>query len=437
MSCKPDPYGRDATRPDHIPLKGWWQVAQRVWVESGRDNLTVVSAGCAFYALFAVFPSLSALIALYGLTTNPASVEQQFDMLSSVLPPQAYGIVIEQISHLTESSNTSLGWGLTLSLGLAVWSVSNLTQAMFAALNIAYEEPERRSLLRFYLSAFAFAVLGLLSGVVMLFAIVYVPILFAYAGYSHAFELLVKVARWPLLALVVLTFLALLYRYGPCRRSAKWRWVSVGSLFATVMWLIASAGFSFYVSNFAHYDRTYGSLGAVIVLLFWLYISFYIVLVGAEINAELELQTAQDTTRGRSRPPGKRGAFVADHVAGGVDGQKRPASPVTADPLQAKPGKSQIWSGALRLSRRRRTKPAATTDSAPSVAPIIHTVCAAAGSRLAVNSGSLAMISPAIQPSSAAPAHTTMGKRSSTDMINAAPAMISGMLTARPNISSA
>ena len=193
MSRTPDPYGRDATRPDHIPLKGWWQVAQRVWVESGRDNLTVVSAGCAFYALFAVFPALSALIALYGLTTNPASVEQQFDMLSFVLPPQAYGIVIEQIRHLTESSNSSLGWGLILSLGLAVWSVSNLTQAMFAALNIAYEEPERRSLLRFYLSAFAFAILGLLGGVVMLLAIVYVPILFAYAGYSHAFELLVKV----------------------------------------------------------------------------------------------------------------------------------------------------------------------------------------------------------------------------------------------------
>jgi membrane protein len=340
MSRKPDPYGRDATRPDHIPLKGWWQVAQRVWVESGRDNLTVVSAGCAFYALFAVFPALSALIALYGLTTDPASVEQQFDMLSSVLPPQAYGIVIEQIKHLTESSNSSLGWGLILSLGLAVWSVSNLTQAMFAALNIAYEEPERRSLLRFYLSAFAFAILGILSGVVMLLAIVYVPILFAYAGYSHAFELLVKVARWPLLALIVLTFLALLYRYGPCRRSAKWRWVSVGSLFATVMWLIASAGFSFYVSTFAHYDRTYGSLGAVIVLLFWLYISFYIVLLGAEINAELELQTAQDTTRGKSRPVGKRGAFVADNVAGGADGQKRPASLVTADPLQAKPGES-------------------------------------------------------------------------------------------------
>ncbi|HEX2448728.1 MAG TPA: YihY/virulence factor BrkB family protein [Methyloceanibacter sp.] len=338
MSRKPDPYGRDATRPLHIPFKGWWQVAQRVWTESGRDNLSVVAAGCAFYALFAVFPALSALIALYGLTANPASVEQHFDILTFVLPPQAYEIVTEQIRHLAETSNNTLGWGFVLSLALALWSVGNLIQAMFAALNIAYEEPERRSLLRFYLSALAFAVLGILSGALMLLAIVYVPILFAYAGYSHAFELTVKVARWPFLALVVLLFLSLLYRYGPSRRSAKWRWVTVGSLFATVMWLIASAGFSYYVSNFAHYDRTYGSLGAVIVLLFWLYISFYIVLLGAEINAELELQTAQDTTRGRDRPAGKRGAFVADHVAGGVDGHKRPASPVTADPLKAKQG---------------------------------------------------------------------------------------------------
>jgi membrane protein len=338
MSSKSDPYGRDATRPFLIPLKGWWQVAQRVWIESGRDNLSVVAAGCAFYALFAVFPALSALIALYGLTANPASVEQQFNMLSSVLPPQAYDIVIEQIRHLAQSPNSSLGWGFIVSLALALWSVSNLTQAMFAALNIAYEEPEKRTLLRFYLSAFAFAVLGILSGVLMLLAIVYVPILFAYAGYSHAFELTVRVARWPLLALIVLLFLSLLYRYGPCRRSAKWRWVTVGSLFATIIWLIASAGFSFYVSNFAHYDRTYGSLGAVIVLLFWLYISFYIVLLGAEINAELELQTAQDTTTGKPRPIGRRGAFVADNVAGGVGGHKRPASPVTADPLRAKQG---------------------------------------------------------------------------------------------------
>ena len=149
------------------------------------------------------------------------------------------------------------------------------------------------------MSAFTFALAGIIGGVVMLLTIVYVPILFAYAGYSYRFEQIIAIARWPLLALLVLGLLAALYRFGPCRRSPKWRWVSVGSVFSTTLWLIASAGFSFYVAHFAQYDRIYGSLGAVIVLLFWLYLSFYIILLGAEINAELELQTAQDTTRGK------------------------------------------------------------------------------------------------------------------------------------------
>ena len=241
MNRKPDPYGRDATRPFQIPLKGWWQVAQRVWSESNRDNLSVVAAGCAFFALFAIFPALSALISLYGLTADPATVEQQFRMLGSVLPAQAYDVVIEQIHRISAASGGTLGWGLALSLGLALWSANAGTQAMMAALNIAYEEPERRSLFRYYLNAFTFTIIGILGGVVMLLAILYVPILFAFAGYSHAFEVVVRVARWPFLALFVLFLLALLYRYGPCRRSAKWHWVSVGSLFAMVVWLIASA----------------------------------------------------------------------------------------------------------------------------------------------------------------------------------------------------
>jgi membrane protein len=337
MSRKKDPYGRDARRPYHIPLRGWWQVAQRVWTESGRDNLTVVAAGCAFFALFAIFPALSALISLYGLTANPATIEQQFGLLADVLPAQAYDIVIEQIHRIVEASGQSLGWSLAVSLGLAFWSATSGTQALFAALNIAYEEPERRGLFQFYLSAFSFTLAGILGGVAMLSGIVYVPILFAVTGYSHAFELFVRVARWPFLALLVLCLLALLYRYGPCRRTAKWHWVSVGSVFATTVWLIASAAFSYYVSNFAHYDRFYGSLGAVIILLFWLYISFYIVLLGAEINAELELQTAIDTTAGPPRPIGERGAFVADHVAGGPEGAKRPSRPVL-NTEDAKPG---------------------------------------------------------------------------------------------------
>jgi membrane protein len=319
MSRKKDPYGRDAGRPYHIPWRGWRQVAQRVWSESGRDNLSVVSAGCAFFALFAIFPALSALISIYGLTADPATVEQQFGLLADVLPAQAYDVVIEQIRRIAEASGRSLGWSLALSLGLAFWSANAGTQALFAALNIAYEEPERRSLFKFYLSAFTFTLAGILGGVIMLFAIVYLPIVFAVAGYSHAFELL---------TLLVLCLLALLYRYGPCRRAAKWRWVSMGSLFATTVWLLASAAFSLYVSNFAHYDRTYGSLGAVIILLLWLYISFYIVLLGAEINAELELQTAMDTTAGPPRSIGERGAFVADHVAGGPTGDKRLSRPL-------------------------------------------------------------------------------------------------------------
>ena len=147
MNRKPDPYGRDATRPFQIPLKGWWQVAQRVWSEGNRDNLSVVAAGCAFFALFAIFPALSALISLYGLTADPATVEQQFRMLGSVLPAQAYDVVIEQIHRISAASGGTLGWGLALSLGLALWSANAGTQAMMAALNIAYEEPERRSLL--------------------------------------------------------------------------------------------------------------------------------------------------------------------------------------------------------------------------------------------------------------------------------------------------
>ena len=334
MSRKPDPYGRDARRPYHIPLKGWWQVAQRVWSESSRDNLSVVAAGCAFYAFLAIFPALSALISLYGLTAD----QHQFGMLALVLPGQAYDIIIEQIHRIAESSSQSLGWSLVLSLVLALWSANAGTQAMLAALNIAYEEPERRSLLRFYLSTFAFTIIGVLSGVTMLLAIVYVPILLAFVGFSSAFEFLIQIGRWPLLALLVLGLLALLYRYGPCRRSAKWHWVTIGSLFATAVWLLASAAFSSYVSNFANYDKVYGSLGAVIVLLLWLYISFYIMLLGAEINAELELQTAEDTTVGRPKPMGHRGAFVADHVAGGPDGTRRPVSAVTRDPAAAKPG---------------------------------------------------------------------------------------------------
>ena len=316
-SARSDPYGRDATDPFLIPARGWRQVCERVIFKNSRDNFSVVAAGCAFFALFAVFPALSALISLYALTASPAHIEKNFEGLALVLPPEAYDVFITQIAHLAEAPGQTLGWSLLLSLIIAFWSANSGAQAMLTALNMAYAEVERRSLIEYYANAFAFTLAGIFGGLVVLLAIINAPIFFAFAGVSSAYESVVGIVRWPLLAVLILVLLAFLYRFGPCRQNAKWRWVSVGSLFATVVWLAASFAFSFYVSHFGHYDKTYGSLGAVIVLLFWLYLSFYIVLVGAEINAELELQTAKDTTTGAPKPLGRRGAFVADHVAGG------------------------------------------------------------------------------------------------------------------------
>jgi membrane protein len=296
MNRKLDPQGRNAMRAYHIPLKGWWQVMKEVVSKVASDNLSVVSAGCAFYALFAIFPALTASISLYGLTTDPETVERQFSMLKAVLPPQGYEIVIDQIRRIAETSGQTLGWSFGVSLAIALWSANLGTQAMFSALNIAYGEPERRSVLRFYLSAIGYTIIGILGGAAMLFAIVNVPVLFADSGHPQAFETITKTVRWPAFALLTLFMLALIYRFGPSRASPQWRWVSVGSVFATSVWLLASVGFSYYVSNFANYDRMYGSLGAVIVLLFWLYISFYIVLLGAEINAALERRIGQVTT---------------------------------------------------------------------------------------------------------------------------------------------
>lgn len=300
-----------ATRHYHIPLKGMWEITKRVGSKIVTDNLQVVTAGCAFYALFAIFPALWASISLFGLVTNEATVEREFNFLAEVLPSQAYDIVIDQIRRIASTSDKALGWSFAIGLAIALWSANLGTQAMFYALKIAYGRGAHGSLWHFYLSAFACTIVGILGLVVMLFAIVYVPILFADAGQASAYEAIVKFVRWPFLALLVLSLLALIYRYGPGHRGAEWKWVSVGAVFATTIWLLSSIGFSYYVSHFAsNYDRMYGSLGAVIVLLLWLYLSFFIVLVGAEINAVLEEQPAEDVPPGETNADRESGAAM-------------------------------------------------------------------------------------------------------------------------------
>jgi membrane protein len=254
-----------------------------VGLRTGRDHLSVVSAGCAYYALFAIFPALTASISLYGLTANPENVERQFDVFSTVLPPQAYTILLDQIKRIAATSGQALGWGFVAGLLVALWSANHATQAMFSALNIAYGQPERRGFVHFYLAAVGYTFIGIVGVAAMLFAIVSVPILFDDTGHPQA--------------LSTLFLLALIYRFGPSREDPEWRWITPGSVFATLVWLLASLGFSYYVSNFADYDRMYGSLGAVIILLFWLYMSFYIVLLGAEVNAAIERHGGQRTAK--------------------------------------------------------------------------------------------------------------------------------------------
>ncbi len=280
----------------HGRLRSFGRIVKDVGLSTGRDHLSVVSAGCAYYALFAIFPALTASISLYGLTANPDNVERQFHIFQTVLPPQAYAIVLDQIKRIAETSGQTLGWGFAAGLFVALWSANHATQAMFSALNIAYGQPERRGIVHFYLAAVGYTFIGIVGVTAMLFAIISVPLLFDDSGHPHVFQMVITYVRWPIFFLLTLFLLALVYRFGPSHEDPQWHWVTPGSVFATLVWLLASLGFSYYVSNFADYGRMYGSLGAVIILLFWLYISFYIVLIGAEINAAVEREAKTKET---------------------------------------------------------------------------------------------------------------------------------------------
>jgi len=320
-TCHPDDVddkalGRAADSPREIPRTGWFKILKRVWSRVSGDNLSLVAAGVAFYALLALFPGIAALISLFGLVADPVQVESQFSVLVSFLPADAYELIREQMLELTSRPDESLGIGLVSAILLSVWSATRGTKSLMMALNIAYDEQEQRGFIKLNMLGFSLTFFLVMLAVVVLALIVAVPIVLDLVGLGYIAELLVQWSRWPVLAMMLLITLALIYRYGPSRRPARWRWVSAGSVFSVVVWLAASALFSFYVAEFGNYNATYGSVGAVIVLLMWLYISALITILGAAINAEMERQTARDTTRGGVQPRGQRGAYVADHLPG-------------------------------------------------------------------------------------------------------------------------
>ena len=307
--------GRMADSPVDIPWSGWKRVLRRTWREIISDRVALVAAGCAFYGTLALFPAISMLISLYGLIFDPATVEPQLATLQDLLPPSAFQLISERVHMLVTKPPGTLTTSLLISTGVALWSSATGTKSIISALNLAYEERERRSFLRFQAIAFAMTLMALLGAVFGLGMLVALPPFLSFLGFGSNTVALVHGIGLVLLVSFVLGSLSLLYRFGPCREAAQWRWITPGSMLATLLWLLASALFSFYVGHLATYDATYGPLGAVVGVMMWFFVTVYVVLLGAELNAELELQTARDSTDGPPRPIGRRGAYVADHVA--------------------------------------------------------------------------------------------------------------------------
>jgi membrane protein len=307
-----DPRGRQAQRPGEIPRQGWRDIALRVKEETTRDNLSIIAAGVAFYAMLAIFPALAALVSIYGLVADPAQVSQHMAAIGQMLPQQAYQILDQQLSSVASTSGGALTFGAVGGLLLALWSAAKGMKAVLLALDITYDEEERRGFFKFNGLALLLTFGAVLFVILSLGLIAILPALLGSLGLPQTLETALAWLRWPILGLLVILGLAVLYRFGTDRDQPRWRWVSLGAVLATVLWLVVSALFSWYVSNFGSYQETYGAMGAVIILLMWFYITAYVVLLGAEINAEMEHQTERDTTRGAERPMGERDAQMAD-----------------------------------------------------------------------------------------------------------------------------
>ena len=304
--------GREADHPSQIPSQGWKDILWRAWGEVSEANLFLIAGGVTYAILLALFPGLAALVSLYGLVSDASQIEKHLGALSGVLPAQTLELLSDQLHKLVETSSSALSVGATVGLLLALWSASRGMSGMITALNIAYEEKERRGFFKLNFIALGLTI-GLMAGGIVVIALVAVlPAAVQFLDLGTATKWLLLLVQWPLLIVLVMLGLAVLYRYAPDRDKAQWRWVSPGAIAATILWVVASIGFTVYVTNFNSYDKTYGSLGGVIILLTWLYLSVLMVLFGAVINAQSEKQTRKDSTEGPPRAMGQRDAQAAD-----------------------------------------------------------------------------------------------------------------------------
>ncbi len=307
-------HGRRAQHPLQIPWLGWKDILWRTYREMNSDRLQSIAGGVAFFILLAIFPAITALVSAYGLFFNASTITDHLSLMRDVVPANVLSIVHEQAVRIASKSGGALSTGVVVGILVSLWSAMSGVKAMLDALNVIYAQEEGRSFVKFNLVALAFTLGGFAALLLATAAVIVLPLLLSSIGLGSETAMLMSALRWPVVLLVLLIGLAILYRYGSHRRAARWQWVSVGSVFAAVMWIAVSYLFSWYLASFANYNATYGSLGAVVGLMMWLWISTIVVLLGAELNAEIEHQTAQDSTTGGDKPLGARGAVMADTV---------------------------------------------------------------------------------------------------------------------------
>jgi membrane protein len=289
----------------------------RVYGGLGEDRVLMNAAGVTFYALLALFPAIGALVSIYGLFADPVQIANHIDTLAGILPGGGMEVIKEQLARLTAQGSGSLTFGVIFGVLVSLWSANGGMKALFDALNVVYGEKEKRSFLWLNLTSLTFTLGMLCFAIIAITAIIAVPVIID--ALPDVLGTVINWARWPVMAVLIAVALALIYRYGPNRDEPKWRWISWGSVFAAVGWLVFSAAYSFYAANFGTFNETYGSLGAAIGFMLWIWLSTTVILLGGKLNAEIEHQTIHDTTEGEPEPLGQRGAHVADTVGPASD----------------------------------------------------------------------------------------------------------------------
>jgi membrane protein len=306
--------GRTARSPSQIPWRGWTDILLRAYQETQEDRLLALAASVVFYSLVALFPAIAAGVSFYALFADAGTISRHLSLAIGIVPAEVLDMLRDEISRIGSKSDGRLTFWFLVGISIALWSGNAGMKAVFDALNIIYDERERRGFVRLNLISLVFTVGAIGAVLLAVSAVVVFPLILASFGRSNLDQPIIGYLRWPAMCVLMIAGLAVLYRYGPSRRPAKWRWISIGSVFAASAWLIVSSLFSWYLGNFANYNATYGALGAVVGLMMWMWLSTIVVLVGAELNSEIEHQTSRDSTVGPEKPLGIRGAVMADTV---------------------------------------------------------------------------------------------------------------------------